>query len=405
MPACQYMTLGPAKHRKGAIFRRKMSGFIKWRFQFKIMIQKINDNNYTVYTKQKTLNVPDTGEKFNLNYTQNGTSPETKDKDKVSDSKGPHAAEQSGVRLELSSEGRNADAHRQSPEEPAKAQSAPEHKPLFETIRSYIVSAIKAVQKFFHDIWYAQPPEPSDAMSQEPLLITGQEILPDDMADASAENSPDVIPDTPLEDSPVDSSSDMADVSMEDLPDHMADASANGLPYDMADASMNGLPGDMADAPANGLPGDMADLSLDDFLEVMAGISQDNLPGNMTDASQNSLTNAVKSASRGSLTNALKGSSRKISPKTARNVTDVTDISHKEGTPAAREAQRERMILQLLSEGKREQAVNLLTENGKRTVAKNTTLLTSYDKNGRVVEASASDRERTLHGDRNTWKL
>ncbi len=231
------------------------------------MIQKINENNYTVYTKQKTLNVPDTGEKFNLNYTQNGTSPETKDKEKVSDSKGPHAAEQSGVRLELSSEGRNADAHRQSPEEPAKAQSAPEQKLLFETIRTYIVSAIKAVQKFFHDIWYDQTPEPSEAMSQEPLLITGLEILPDDIADASAENFTDDMPDTPLEDS-------------------------------------------------------------------------------------------------------LEG-----------------------------------MILQLLSEGKREQAVNLLTENGRRTVAKNTTLLTSYDKNGRVVEASASDRERTLHGDRNTWKL
>ncbi|MDE7113046.1 MAG: hypothetical protein K2O57_02515, partial [Acetatifactor sp.] len=66
---------------------------------------------------------------------------------------------------------------------------------------------------------------------------------------------------------------------------------------------------------------------------------------------------------------------------------------------------REREIQESLRIGDMDQVINLLTDNGKRTIAKNSTLLTSYDKNGRVVEPSAPDMERVLHGDRNTWEL
>ena len=64
----------------------------------------------------------------------------------------------------------------------------------------------------------------------------------------------------------------------------------------------------------------------------------------------------------------------------------------------------EREIKQSLQDGDMEQVIRLLTDNGRKTIAKNSTLLTSYDKNGRVVEPGASVRERVLHGDRNTWK-
>ena len=69
------------------------------------------------------------------------------------------------------------------------------------------------------------------------------------------------------------------------------------------------------------------------------------------------------------------------------------------------EESRNRKIQQSLRNGDIEQVISLLTENGKRTVAKNSTLLTSYDRNGRVVESNASDRQRVLYGDKNSLKL
>lgn len=52
-----------------------------------------------------------------------------------------------------------------------------------------------------------------------------------------------------------------------------------------------------------------------------------------------------------------------------------------------------------------QQVLNLLTDNGRRTVAKNSTLLTYYDKKGRITQPTASDRERILYGDKNTRNL
>ena len=65
----------------------------------------------------------------------------------------------------------------------------------------------------------------------------------------------------------------------------------------------------------------------------------------------------------------------------------------------------DREIRPYLKKGDLDQVINLLTDNGKKTIARNSTLLTYYDKNGRMVEPNASDRERILHGDRNTRKL
>lgn len=84
---------------------------------------------------------------------------------------------------------------------------------------------------------------------------------------------------------------------------------------------------------------------------------------------------------------------------------EIIDASDERSVLALEEERRNREIRQSLQDGDMEHVIRLLTDNGKKTVAKNSTLLTSYDKNGRVVEPNASDRERALHGDRNTWKL
>lgn len=69
------------------------------------------------------------------------------------------------------------------------------------------------------------------------------------------------------------------------------------------------------------------------------------------------------------------------------------------------QANEEELLKKALHTGDLPQVIDILTENGTKTIAKNSTLLTYYDKNGRVVEPNASDRERILHGDRGSRKL
>lgn len=69
------------------------------------------------------------------------------------------------------------------------------------------------------------------------------------------------------------------------------------------------------------------------------------------------------------------------------------------------EARIDREVQPYLKSGNLSQVVSLLTDNGKKTVANNSTLLTYYDRRGNVVELSASDRDRILHGDRNVRRL
>ena len=65
----------------------------------------------------------------------------------------------------------------------------------------------------------------------------------------------------------------------------------------------------------------------------------------------------------------------------------------------------DRVIQPYLRNGDLNQVISLLTDHGRKTAARNSTLLTYYDRNGRMTEPSASDRERILYGDRNTRKL
>ena len=69
------------------------------------------------------------------------------------------------------------------------------------------------------------------------------------------------------------------------------------------------------------------------------------------------------------------------------------------------EARIDREVQPYLRSGDLSQVVNLLTDNGRKTVAHNSTLLTYYDRQGNMIEPSASDRERILHGDRNARQL
>lgn len=70
-----------------------------------------------------------------------------------------------------------------------------------------------------------------------------------------------------------------------------------------------------------------------------------------------------------------------------------------------RDEKQNEEIQNVLRSGNMEQIVNMVTENGQKTVAKNSTLLTYYDRTGKITPLSASDQERILHGDRNTTKL
>ena len=70
-----------------------------------------------------------------------------------------------------------------------------------------------------------------------------------------------------------------------------------------------------------------------------------------------------------------------------------------------RESKKGEEIQKLLRSGDMEQVISLVTENGHKTMAKNSTLLTYYDRNGKIAPLSASDQERILHGDRNVKEL
>lgn len=70
-----------------------------------------------------------------------------------------------------------------------------------------------------------------------------------------------------------------------------------------------------------------------------------------------------------------------------------------------RETKKDAEIQKLLRSGDMEQVISLVTENGQKTMAKNSTLLTYYDRTGKITPLSASDQERILHGDRSVRKL
>lgn len=68
-------------------------------------------------------------------------------------------------------------------------------------------------------------------------------------------------------------------------------------------------------------------------------------------------------------------------------------------------AKQDKEIQKYLRSGNLEQVMNLVTQNGQKTIAKNSTLLTYYDRTGKITPLNVSDQERILHGDRNVKKL
>lgn len=98
-----------------------------------------------------------------------------------------------------------------------------------------------------------------------------------------------------------------------------------------------------------------------------------------------------------------------IDPETVETTREETEAAEKETVPEvdfkAREAERDEKIRKQLRSGNLDQVISLLTDDGRRTMAKNSTLLTYYDKSGNLTQINASDRERILHGDRHVRKL
>lgn len=275
------------------------------------MVNKVDGNNYYVYTRQRKIEVPDADEKFSLGYQKNESPPDTEDRKVTAGQEKQKAAERSGVSLELSANAQEAEANRQkkAEAEPEKARNMFVQFPLLETIRTYFMAAVAAVRDFFYRMWNDRPQE-------ERAEIQPQEIQPQDISEALLleENLPDI------------------GESEENPPD--------------------------AEIWEENLPGDgISEENLSD-----AGIWEENLP-------------AIRAS--------------------------------EENLPDARlsEETRAREIQKSLRAGDMEHVISLLTDNGKRTVAKHSTLLSGYDKNGRAVEPSASVMERILHGDKNTWEL
>ena len=91
--------------------------------------------------------------------------------------------------------------------------------------------------------------------------------------------------------------------------------------------------------------------------------------------------------------------------KTLKGLEELQNPENAAKLQMEREAAKDKEIQNLLRSGNIEQVLSLVTENGQKTIAKNSTLLTYYDRSGKIAPLSASDQERILHGDRNMKKL
>ena len=220
------------------------------------MVNKIDGNNYYVYTKPKQVNIPDNNEKFSLDYEKDRLQAGLKDEKEISDTGKEQAAERSGVRIEISGKGMEQQKQAETAEHPNASGTTS----LLDTLRTFLTAAVTAIKDIFGNIW--NNPLPEDAVK--------------DTSEISA----------------------------------------------------------MADTPEN---------------------------------------------------------------------IDSAAISGNTETPEAENSERE--IQKHLQNGDMEQVIKLLTDNGKKMPARNSTLLTAYDRNGRMVQLDASVRQRTLYGDKNTRKL
>lgn len=231
------------------------------------MVNKVDGNNYYIYEKPKKMNIPNTGEKFSLDYEKDGLQAESKEKNGVSGQEKQLAAEQSGVRIELSSKG----VEKQRQAEAAEHPIASGLTSLLETIRTFLTAASAAVKDIFGKIW----------------------------------NNP---------------------------------------------------------------------------------MSEDSLEGN-SGLEESAKTTAVIRVTEIMETTGFTGAME----DTAASRTDAENF--------------DREIRKYLQNSDVEQVIRLLTDNGRKTAARNSTLLTFYDKNGRVVKPDASVQQRALYGDKNTQNL
>lgn len=109
-------------------------------------------------------------------------------------------------------------------------------------------------------------------------------------------------------------------------------------------------------------------------------------------------------AAKGILPERAETEEETVSPKTDADRTEMPPVETKQSYEAD-QAARDEKIRGHLRSGNLEQVISLLTDNGRRAIAKNSTLLTYYDKNGKLTQINASDKERILHGDRNVRTL
>lgn len=257
------------------------------------MVNRIDGNNYYEYRKNQSVNLndrTDTAEQFSLNYKKESLAFEEKEKKDKEASDAAKAAEQNGVRLELSNRGR-ASAMEGKALETADARKNAEQVSLADMLRDFVRSAVSAIKGLLYRIWYDSPAKEQDASVQE---MNAQEI------DAFE-----------------------SDTKETDVQEILSDAFVS-----------------------------------EDNLEIKESSSEKELTAE-------ELTNAV------------------------RNET----------------ARIDKEVQQYLKSGNLAQVVSLLTNDGKKVAAHNSTLLTYYDRNGRMIEPSASDKERILHGERSTIKL
>lgn len=252
------------------------------------MVNRIDDNNYyNTYPKTKNVNVPNTGEKFSLNYNQDELQTKDSEKNDKADKSGKDRKdtdEQNGVKLELSGNGRTSSVDRLKTTDAAKTQASESGQSIVGILREIVTTAVSAVKDFFYKIWN-EPDKVNESVVDEDSEETAESMTMAESAEINTEQ-----------------------------------------------------------------PKQTAEHAIQD----MAAAAQD------------------------------------------------------QDTAAAQKMSEElldREIQPYLRKGDLNQVINLLTDNGKKTVAMNSTLLTYYDRNGKMVEINASDRERILRGDRNTKKL
>ncbi|MCH5250077.1 MAG: hypothetical protein J1E98_09090 [Lachnospiraceae bacterium] len=254
------------------------------------MVNKIDGNNYYDYQKLKNVNIPDTGEKFSLDYKQNelqSESKENKDKDDKASAVQNNTEDNGGVKLELSRQGQSVAAGRTQSYNKSKSQDTVDVQSIIDTIREFISTAIAAVKDFFYNLWYDSP-------------------RPEANIHAAIDNA------------------------------EVEETQKSANEYDELGTALERT-------------------EIHDFSNPAEGANNTDIDARTTYRMNNEKLD------------------RRIQP--------------------------------YLKSGDLNQVINLLTDNGRKSIARNSSLLTYYDKTGRMVEPNASDRERILHGDGNTRKL